>query len=169
MSFLCTFFVPPHLTLSSEKADHLFKKCIFSNRLLFSMLIISNINDICDLKTVPKKHACNTDLLQISLFCESLISSSELIFKKPPNTFMLQTHTCGESVSWALRRVNALSNCNQWEQHDLQKLPVLSSSPGISAHGSQRRQGCWHDGDAGVLVILVVPGRPCWVCAKIKW
>lgn len=39
----------------------------------------------------------------------------------------------------------------------------------VSVHRSQHWQNGWHDGDARVLVILVVPGRPCWVCAKIKW
>lgn len=79
-------------------------------------------------------------------------------------------HTLVEKLHLGvIRRVNTFSDRNQWEQHDLQNLPGLSSSPSVSTHGSWHWLGCWHDGDAGVLVTLVVPGRPCWVCAKIKW
>lgn len=39
----------------------------------------------------------------------------------------------------------------------------------VRVHKSQHWQDCRHDGDARVLVTLVVPGRPCWVCTKIKW
>lgn len=82
---------------------------------------------------------------------------------------MLHTHTLVEKVYLGVvRRVSALSDCDQWEQHDVQNLPALSSSLSVSMPASWHWLGCWHDGDAGVLVTLVVPGRPCWVCAKIK-
>ena len=67
----------------------------------------------------------------------------------------------------ALRRVNALADRQQWEQHDLQHLPSPNSSPSIKARILEW-QGGRHDADARVLVALVVPGRLCGVCAKIK-
>lgn len=67
----------------------------------------------------------------------------------------------------AMRRVNALADCNQWQQHDLQNFPGCQTAR-VSGRGFPRWRGCWYDGDAGVLVTLVVPGRPCRVCAEIK-
>ena len=67
----------------------------------------------------------------------------------------------------AERRVNALADCNQWQQHDLQNFQGCQTAR-VSGRESPPWRGCWCDADAWVLVTLVVPGRLCRVCPEIK-
>lgn len=114
------------------------------------------------LKIVSNTHArWYSDLFHIPLCCEGVfLLAMNSSSKSSSNMLMLQTDFRGDSGWQGMRRVNAPRN--QWERHDLQHLPRLSGIGVRIGHPADGR-------DAGALVTLVVPGRPCWVCAKIKW